>query len=89
MDLELGDDLVGVGLPSASLGASLRTPVSVEMVPPPSLMPPFQTAHAFLIMTAPQVVVPERLAEILGGKAPIDQFVEHGVDVVRAAILII
>ena len=28
-------------------------PVSVEMVPPPSLMPPFQTAHAFLIMTAP------------------------------------
>src|ERR1700694_2818093 len=25
------------------------------MVPPPSLMPPFQTAHAFLIMTAPQV----------------------------------
>jgi hypothetical protein len=28
------------------------------MVPPPSLIPPFQTAHAFLIMIAPQVVAP-------------------------------
>jgi len=25
----------------------------VEIVPPPSLMPPFQTAQAFLIITVP------------------------------------
>jgi hypothetical protein len=36
------------------------------MVPPPSLMPPFQTAHAFLIMTAPQVVAPSACAAEIG-----------------------
>jgi len=41
-------------------GASFKTPVSVEIVPPPSLMPPFQTADAFLmVMFAPWIAVPQ------------------------------
>jgi hypothetical protein len=37
-----------------------KTPVSVEIVPPPSLMPPFQTADAFLmVMFAPWIAVPQ------------------------------
>ena len=49
-------------------------------------MLPFQTAHAFLITTAPRVVDCDVFAAIVDGKAPIHPFVEYGIHVFLAAI---
>src|SRR5450759_981601 len=51
-----------------------------QFAPTLTLMPP--NSH-------PSLLHCEGLAEIVGGKAPIDQFVEHRIHVVRAAVLII